>query len=161
MGEYDHLVPAAASKPFNEVIPSDDTEIMEFSTGHIGLSVSSSTHADLWPDVAEWYSERNHNDEVDIDVESPEESAQEAVEEVADAASEAAEASDEATETDDNTSDEAADVDTVSGIGPTYADRLHDAGIRTVGDLAEYDPAELAEITNASPSQAQDWLGQL
>jgi len=168
MGEYDHLVPAAASKPFNEVIPSDDAEIMEFSTGHIGLSVSSSTHANLWPDVAEWYSERNRNEEVDIDVESPEDDAQTAVEEVAQAASEAAEAADaEAEEADSEaaTSEDggelAADVDTVSGIGPTYADRLHDAGIETVAELADYDAAELAEITNASPSQAQDWLDQV
>ena len=147
MGEYDHLVPAAASKPFNEVIPSDDTEIMEFSTGHIGLSVSSSTHANLWPDVAEWYAERNHD------------------EEVADAASEAAdtdaESADEETGSDDPTEEGATDVDTVSGIGPTYADRLHDAGVQTVEDLQEYDAAALAEMTNASPSQAQDWLDQV
>jgi polyhydroxyalkanoate synthase len=174
MGEYDHLVPAAASKPFNEVVPSDDTTIMEFSTGHIGLSVSSSTHAELWPDVAEWYSERNRSDEVDIEVESPEDEAQAAVEEVAEAASEAAEAdvessddaeADEATAEDAVASEEggelSADVDTVSGIGPTYADRLHDAGIRTVAELTEYGAAELAEITNASPSQAQDWLDQI
>ncbi|MBX0286874.1 class III poly(R)-hydroxyalkanoic acid synthase subunit PhaC [Haloarcula salinisoli] len=174
MGEYDHLVPAAASKPFNEVIPSDDTEIMEFSTGHIGLSVSSSTHADLWPDVAEWYSERNH-DEVDIEVESPEENAQAAVEEVADAASDAVEGAEADAESNDESDDAEADVataeddveegaagvDTVSGIGPTYADRLHDAGVETVEDLAAHDAAELAEITNASPSQAQDWLDQL
>jgi polyhydroxyalkanoate synthase len=159
MGEYDHLVPADASKPFNDVIPSDDTEIMEFSTGHIGLSVSSSTHAELWPDVAEWYSERNHNDEVDIEINSPEDDAQAAVEEVAEAASEAAE---EAESDDDPAAEEhGTDVDTVSGIGPTYADRLRAAGIETVADLADYDAAELAEITNASPSQAQDWLDQL
>ena len=184
MGEYDHLVPADASKPFNDVIPSDDTEIMEFSTGHIGLSVSSSTHEHLWPEVAEWYSERN-DEEVDIEVESPEDRAQSAVEEVADAASEAAEAADDAIEVEvddgadteaeeadaEDAADQAADteksgersddVDTVSGIGPTYADRLRDAGIRTVEDLTSYDPAELAEITDASPSQARDWLDQL
>ena len=152
MGEYDHLVPAAASKPFNDTIPSDDTTIMEFSTGHIGLSVSSSTHEELWPDVAEWYSERNA-EEVDIEVESPEE----AVEEVADAASEAVEDA----ESNDDAEDAAATVDTVSGIGPTYADRLHDAGIETVADLADYGPTELAEITNASPSQTEDWLDQV
>ena len=182
MGEYDHLVPADASKPFNDVIPSDDTEIMEFSTGHIGLSVSSSTHEHLWPEVAEWYSERNDGE---VDTDSPEDRVQSAVEEVADAASEAAEAADDAIEVEaDNDADTGAeeadagdaadqaadaeesgersdDVDTVSGIGPTYADRLRDAGIRTVEDLTSYDPAELAEITDASPSQARDWLDQL
>jgi len=154
MGEYDHLIPPAASKPFMDVIPSEDTTTMEFSTGHIGLSVSSSTHEELWPDVAAWYSERN-DDEVDIEVESPGESATEAVEAVAE------DVEDEAAETESTDAEaEPADVETVSGIGPTYADRLRDAGVETVADLAARDAAELAEITNASPSQAQDWLDQ-
>ena len=59
VGEYDHLVPAEASKPFNDVIGSDDTTILEESTGHIGLSVSGKSHAELWPQVAEWYRERS------------------------------------------------------------------------------------------------------
>ena len=56
---------------------------------------------------------------------------------------------------------ESADVDSVSGIGPTYADRLHDAGIHSVADLADYDAAELADITETTESRAQDWLDQL
>jgi polyhydroxyalkanoate synthase len=151
MGEYDHLIPPAASKPFMDVIPSEDTRTIEYSTGHIGLSVSSSTHEELWPEVAEWYSERNDNG-VDIEVESPEESAAEAVEDVAE---------DVADEGADSEAGDADDVETVSGIGPTYADRLRDAGIETTDDLGDYDAAELAEITNASPSQAQDWLDQV
>ena len=154
MGEYDHLIPPEASKPFMDVIPSDDTTTMEYSTGHIGLSVSSSTHANLWPDVAQWYSDRNHDDEVDIEVESPGESAAEAVQEVADEV-------DEAVAAEDAETTEVADVETVDGIGPTYADRLHGAGVETVADLEAYDAAELAEITNASPSQTQSWLDQL
>ena len=59
IGEYDHLIPPEASKPFNDVVGSDDTEIMEYSTGHIGLSVSRSTHENLWPAVAEWFAERS------------------------------------------------------------------------------------------------------
>ena len=177
MGEYDHLIPPEASKPFNDVIPSDDTTTMEYSTGHIGLSVSSSTHENLWPDVAAWYSERNE-DGVDIEVESPGESAAEAVEEVAEeveteqADLEAAsvdedvddiedESADEAVAAEDADTSEVTDMETVDGIGPTYADRLRDAGVETLADLRERDAAELAEITNASPSQAQDWLDQV
>ncbi|WP_101294262.1 class III poly(R)-hydroxyalkanoic acid synthase subunit PhaC [Halegenticoccus soli] len=59
VGEYDHLIPPDASKPFNEVVGSDDTTVMEFPTGHIGLSVSGKSHAELWPNVAEWYAERS------------------------------------------------------------------------------------------------------
>ncbi|WP_049920932.1 class III poly(R)-hydroxyalkanoic acid synthase subunit PhaC [Halopiger djelfimassiliensis] len=59
VAEYDHLIPPGASKPFNDVIASDDTEVMEFPTGHIGMSVSSRSHDELWPDVCEWFEERS------------------------------------------------------------------------------------------------------
>ncbi|QSW99472.1 class III poly(R)-hydroxyalkanoic acid synthase subunit PhaC [Haloterrigena alkaliphila] len=59
VAEYDHLIPPGASKPFNEVIGSDDTEVLEFATGHIGMSVSSRSHEELWPQVSEWFEERS------------------------------------------------------------------------------------------------------
>ena len=59
VAEYDHLVPSDASKPFNEVIGSDDTTVFEEQTGHIGLSVSSRSHKDLWPRVCEWFEQRS------------------------------------------------------------------------------------------------------
>ncbi|MFC4541624.1 class III poly(R)-hydroxyalkanoic acid synthase subunit PhaC [Halosolutus amylolyticus] len=63
VAEYDHLIPPGASKPFNEKIPSDDTDIMEFATGHIGMSVSSRSHAELWPDVCDWFEARSVGEE--------------------------------------------------------------------------------------------------
>ncbi|WP_306059730.1 class III poly(R)-hydroxyalkanoic acid synthase subunit PhaC [Natronococcus wangiae] len=65
VAEYDHLIPPGASKPFNEAIASEDTEIMEFPTGHIGMSVSSRSHAELWPDVCEWFEARSGEDEAE------------------------------------------------------------------------------------------------
>jgi polyhydroxyalkanoate synthase len=59
VAEYDHLVPPAASKPFNDVVASEDTEVMEVSAGHIGMSVSSRAHETLWPDVCDWFAERD------------------------------------------------------------------------------------------------------
>jgi len=59
VGEYDHLIPPEASAPFNEKVGSDDTEVMRMQSGHIGLSVSSSSHEQLWPDVCDWYAERS------------------------------------------------------------------------------------------------------
>jgi len=56
-GEYDHLVPSEASLPFNDVVGTDDVESIHYNTGHIGLSVSSSSHEDVWPRVSEWYAE--------------------------------------------------------------------------------------------------------
>ncbi|PSQ56587.1 MAG: class III poly(R)-hydroxyalkanoic acid synthase subunit PhaC, partial [Halobacteriales archaeon SW_9_67_25] len=100
---------------FNDVVGSDDVTTIEYPTGHIGLSVSSSTHEDLWPQVAEWFHEHSG----------------------------------------------APGVETVSGIGPTYGERLREAGIATVEDLAEHDAAELAEVTETSESRAADWLDQV
>ena len=67
---------------------------------------------------------------------------------------------------DDSTTDAGAgdsinDVETVEGIGPTYAERLRDAGIETVSDLAASDAAELADVADTSESRAQDWLDQV
>jgi polyhydroxyalkanoate synthase len=61
-GEYDHLIPADSSKPFNDVVGSDDVETIEYPTGHIGLAVSGSSHRDVWPRVAEWYVEKSTDD---------------------------------------------------------------------------------------------------
>jgi polyhydroxyalkanoate synthase len=115
LGEYDHLIPPTASKPFNDVVGSDDVTTIEYPTGHIGLSVSSSSHEDVWPEVCEWFHERSGGE----------------------------------------------DVESVSGVGPTYAERLRDAGVLTTDDLAGYDAAELAEIAQTTESRAQDWLDQL
>ncbi|MFP4591266.1 MAG: class III poly(R)-hydroxyalkanoic acid synthase subunit PhaC [Halobacteriales archaeon] len=59
IGEYDHLIPPDSSKPFTEVVGAEDTEVLEFSTGHIGLSVSGRSHAELWPQVTDWYAARS------------------------------------------------------------------------------------------------------
>jgi len=135
IGEYDHLIPANASKPFNDVIGSDDTEIIEYPTGHIGLSVSSSSHENVWSRVCEWYWEQSEDE--------------------ATADDEPAATSTEETASDDES---APDVETVDGIGPTFAERLRAAGVETTTDLAEYDAAELAEIAETTESRASDWL---
>ncbi|MFB6188859.1 MAG: class III poly(R)-hydroxyalkanoic acid synthase subunit PhaC [Halapricum sp.] len=149
MGEYDHLIPPEASKPFNEVVPSDDVTTIEYSTGHIGLSVSSSSHENVWPQVCEWYHDRNDADAAAA--------AAEAVESVTDKAEQA---SDEAEQTSDEDAG-SADVETVDGIGPTYAERLRTAGIETVADLKASDIGTIADATEASPGRVEDWLEQL
>jgi len=130
-GEYDHLIPPAASRPFNDVVASDDTEYIEFSSGHIGLSVSGSAQTELWPRVADWYAARSADraDAVAVPVESP--------------------GGDEEAET---------DLETIDGIGPTYADRLRDAGVGTVEALAAAEPDRVAEASNAPPSRAREWV---
>ncbi|WP_222918305.1 class III poly(R)-hydroxyalkanoic acid synthase subunit PhaC [Natrinema sp. SYSU A 869] len=78
VAEYDHLIPPEASKPFNDVIAADDTEILEFATGHIGMSVSSRSHDELWPQVSEWFEERSNGTEVESEPETPESEAADA-----------------------------------------------------------------------------------
>jgi len=46
-------------------------------------------------------------------------------------------------------------LDSVSGIGPAYEERLHAAGVETVGDLALVDPARLADSTGIAPGRLE------
>ncbi|UCE37933.1 MAG: class III poly(R)-hydroxyalkanoic acid synthase subunit PhaC [Thermoplasmata archaeon] len=60
VAEYDHLVPKESSMSFNDLVPSRDKKMIMFPTGHIGLSVSSATHAKMWPGVIEWLAKRSY-----------------------------------------------------------------------------------------------------
>ncbi|WP_257628498.1 class III poly(R)-hydroxyalkanoic acid synthase subunit PhaC [Haloplanus salinarum] len=148
VGEYDHLIPPEASKPFNEKVASDDTEIMEFSTGHIGLSVSSSTHEHLWPNVADWFAERS----IDPVDDEPSEPAAEPPE--ADTPDAAVAEDVETTEAD------VADTDLqeLDGIGPAYAERLTGAGVTSVEALADAEPATLSAEADIDEGRIRGWI---
>jgi predicted flap endonuclease-1-like 5' DNA nuclease len=49
-------------------------------------------------------------------------------------------------------------VEEIKGIGPTYSERLGDAGIGTVADLAAADPEAVAEAAETSRSRADGWI---
>jgi polyhydroxyalkanoate synthase len=142
VAEYDHLIPPGASKPFNEIVPSDDTTIMEFPTGHIGMSVSSRSHAKLWPDVCDWFESRS----VDVDEESAVDI--EVNETTADSSTESA----------STTEGLDAELEDIEGIGPTYADRLRDAGIEEPTDLLEADPEDAAESADVPKGRIESWV---
>ena len=138
VGQYDHIVPAASSTPFNDLVGSEDERLIEFPAGHVGISVSSKAHDRLWPDVCEWYGDRS---------ESLEERG------------ETAPGTDDDEPSMDGTAGNGeAPVETVRGVGPTYADRLAAAGIETVGDLREHDSKLLATVADTSPAHAETWL---
>ncbi|MFW6144634.1 MAG: class III poly(R)-hydroxyalkanoic acid synthase subunit PhaC [Candidatus Natronoplasma sp.] len=59
IGEYDTLVPPESSLPFKDKVPSEKTKVMKAPVGHIGLSVSSKVHPDLWGKAAEWIKEHD------------------------------------------------------------------------------------------------------
>jgi len=145
VGEYDHLIPPEASKPFNEKVASDDTEIMEYSTGHIGLSVSSSTHENLWPAVAEWFAERSgtEDDAAEMSVDGTGDTPDAAVAEDV-----------ETTEQDVS----GTDLQELDGIGPAYASRLEAAGLYFVEDLADAEPAVVAADTDIDEGRLRRWI---
>jgi polyhydroxyalkanoate synthase len=160
IGEYDHLIPPEASRPFNDAIPSDDATIMEASTGHIGLSVSSKSHANLWPDVAAWFAERSvldgdADEGVEIEIDEPD--FEPGVDEAVDAENGTADAPGASDDTDEAAFDDT-DLDQVRGVGPAYAERLREAGVDTVSALAAADAAELGERIDVGPSRVADWI---
>ena len=138
VGQYDHIVPAASSTPFNDLVGSEDERLIEFPAGHIGISVSSKAHDRLWPDVCEWYGDRSESLE--------------------DRGKTAPGTTDDEPPMDGTADNGEAPVETVRGVGPTYADRLAAAGIETVGDLREHDPKLLAAVADTSPARAETWL---
>ncbi len=54
------------------------------------------------------------------------------------------------------------DLEQILGIGPTYAQRLQDAGIYTYADLGRQTPDHVREITGISlkrTAEAAEWIG--
>lgn len=55
----DHLVPPAATKPFNDLVSSKDKTLYEFKGGHIGVFVGSRSQKELAPAISKWLIERD------------------------------------------------------------------------------------------------------
>jgi len=49
-------------------------------------------------------------------------------------------------------------VESISGIGPAYAKRLGDAGVKSVAQLADADPDALADETGVSAKRIGRWI---
>jgi predicted flap endonuclease-1-like 5' DNA nuclease len=50
------------------------------------------------------------------------------------------------------------EIEGISGLGPTYRDRLESAGVETLGALAAADATVVAEAANVTDNKAQDWI---
>ncbi len=59
IAEHDHLVLPESSTALNQATQSQDTEVIQFPTGHIGLSVSRGAMKELWPKSAQWLEKRS------------------------------------------------------------------------------------------------------
>ena len=46
----------------------------------------------------------------------------------------------------------------VKGVGPATADKLENIGIKTLGDLAEADPAKIVDAVGGSVDKAKSWI---
>ncbi|QLH80277.1 helix-hairpin-helix domain-containing protein [Halosimplex pelagicum] len=53
-----------------------------------------------------------------------------------------------------------AELEDIKGIGPTYAERLREAGVDGVAGLAESDAAALADETDIAESRVENWVEQ-
>jgi len=49
-------------------------------------------------------------------------------------------------------------LEDIDGVGPTYADRLRDAGFETVEAVSNAEPEEVAEAAEAPGSNAERWI---
>ena len=54
----DHICAPPASRALMPLVASTDKEVMEFDTGHIGLTTSRRSLGELWPRIADWMEQR-------------------------------------------------------------------------------------------------------
>ncbi|AAB90124.1 MULTISPECIES: alpha/beta hydrolase [Archaeoglobus] len=57
--EKDHITPPESVTAFFEKIPSKDKKLLLSDKGHIGLTVSGSSHRKIWPEAIKWVVERS------------------------------------------------------------------------------------------------------
>jgi poly[(R)-3-hydroxyalkanoate] polymerase subunit PhaC len=54
----DHICAPPASRALMPLVSSKDKELLEFDTGHIGLTTSRRSLGELWPRIADWMEQR-------------------------------------------------------------------------------------------------------
>lgn len=64
LGQFDHLVPPAATRPMLDAVGSTDKTLLEYPTGHIGIFVSSKSQREVAPAISTWIKERGMGEQV-------------------------------------------------------------------------------------------------
>ena len=59
VAEKDHIVPPDSTRNLAKYVPSRDVKVLSMPVGHIGLSVGTEPHRELWPKVADWIAKRS------------------------------------------------------------------------------------------------------
>jgi polyhydroxyalkanoate synthase len=54
----DHIVPPQSATILNELVSSTDKTVLDFNTGHIGVTVGGAARKGLWKSTEEWL--KNH-----------------------------------------------------------------------------------------------------
>jgi poly[(R)-3-hydroxyalkanoate] polymerase subunit PhaC len=54
----DHICAPPSSRALMPLVASKDKEVMEFDTGHIGLTTSRRSLSELWPRISDWLEQR-------------------------------------------------------------------------------------------------------
>ena len=55
----DHIAPPEGTYPLFGMVSSDDVTRFDRPGGHIGLMAGSRARNEIWPDIAQWLSERS------------------------------------------------------------------------------------------------------
>jgi polyhydroxyalkanoate synthase len=55
----DHICAPPSSRALMSLVGSKHKEVMEFDTGHIGLTTSRRSLGELWPRIADWLERQN------------------------------------------------------------------------------------------------------
>jgi polyhydroxyalkanoate synthase len=56
----DHIAPPPGTRPLLDLVASEDITCIDRPGGHIGLMAGSKARKEIWPDIAEWLSERSN-----------------------------------------------------------------------------------------------------
>jgi class III poly(R)-hydroxyalkanoic acid synthase PhaC subunit len=60
VAKKDDLVAPSSSKALNDALTeSNDKNLIEYNSGHVGLMIGKNAHKELWPEVGEWI--KNHS----------------------------------------------------------------------------------------------------
>jgi polyhydroxyalkanoate synthase len=59
VAQYDHLVSQSQSESIMQLVSSTDKELIVIPSTHVGIMVSSRARYKLWPQLADWLSQRS------------------------------------------------------------------------------------------------------
>jgi polyhydroxyalkanoate synthase len=141
--------------------------VAEVVKGLFGISGQSTDEAETETSITvERESDEESGDEPEEAVAEPEEESadgEESGDEPGEAVAEPEEESADGEESGDEPGDsegQAEPVEEITGIGPTYSERLSAVDIESVEALAEADTAAVADAAEVSESRAADWITQ-